>query len=63
MSVNQNPRKIYNDSIIKEITDAIQSIEYGELNIKVHNKRITQIDVPEKKRYNDLWKVEEGGGI
>jgi hypothetical protein len=63
MSVNQNPRKIYNEAIVKEITDAIHSIEYGELHIKVHNKRITQIDITEKKRFDDLWKVEEGGGI
>jgi len=63
MSVDQNPKKTYNDVIVREINDALHSIEYGELHIKVHNKRITQIDIIEKKRFDDIWKLEEGGGI
>ncbi len=61
MSINQ--RKFLNDSIIKEISDAVESLEYGEVHIKVHNKKITQIEIAEKKRFDDVWKVEEGGGI
>lgn len=61
MSTKQGARKILNDTIIKEISDAVESLEYGELNIKVHNKKITQIEIAEKKRFDDVWKIEEGG--
>lgn len=63
MSTKQGARKILNDTIIKEISDAVESLEYGEINIKVHNKKITQIEIAEKKRFDDVWKIEEGGGI
>ena len=63
MSINQNSKKFLNDTIIKEISDAVESLEYGEVYIRVHNKKITQIDIVEKKRFDGLWKVEEGGGI
>jgi hypothetical protein len=63
MSTKQNSRKFFNDTIIKEISDAVESLEYGEVHIKVHNKKITQIEIAQRKRFDDLWKVEEGGGI
>jgi len=63
MGNNQNSRKFLNDSIIKEISDAAGSLEYGEVNIKVHDKKIIQIEIAEKKRFDDVWKLEEGGGI
>lgn len=54
--------KIINDAIIKDIYDAVGSLAYGTITIKVHNAKITQIEVTEKKRFDDLW-GEEGGGI
>ena len=63
MSTKQGARKILNDTIIKEISDAVESLEYGTITIKVHNKKITQIEIAEKKRFDDVWKIEEGGGI
>lgn len=63
MSTTQGSKKLLNDAIIKEISDAVESLEYGEVNIKVHNKKIIQIEIAEKKRFDDVWKLEEGGGI
>ncbi len=63
MSQNKNARKVLNDSIISEIIAAVESLEYGEVNIKVHNKKIIQIEISARKRFDDLWKAEEGGGI
>jgi hypothetical protein len=63
MSIQQNSRKVLNDSIIKEISDAVESLEYGEVHIKVHNRKIIQIEIAERKRFDDVWKLEEGGGI
>ena len=63
MSLKQNPKNIVNDAIIKEISDAVGSLEYGTITIKVHNTKIIQIEVAERRRFDDVWKVEEGGGI
>ena len=63
MSANQNSTKFLNDSIIKEISAAVGSLEYGTITIKVHNARIIQIEVAKRMRFDDTWKVEKGGGI
>ena len=63
MSIKQNSRNIVNDAIIKDIALAIGSLEYGTVTIKVHETKIIQIDVTEKKRFDDIWRVEGGGGI
>ena len=63
MGIKENSRKVLNDSIIKEISDAVGSLEYGTITIKVHDAKITQIETAEKKRFDDIWKIEEGGGI
>lgn len=54
---------IVTDAIIKEIIEALKSLEYGYLHITVHNARIVQIDRTEKTRFDDIWLVEKGGGI
>lgn len=56
-------KNIINDAIIKEISDAIETLSYGTVTVKVHDRKITQVEVAEKKRFDDVWKIEEGGGI
>jgi len=63
MSLKQNPKNIVNDAIIKEISDAVGILEYGAVTIKVHDRKIIQIEIAEKKRFDDVWKIEGGGGI
>ena len=63
MSTKQNSKNIVNDAIIKDIAVAVGSLEYGTVAIKVHENKIIQIDVTEKKRFDDVWRVEGGGGI
>ncbi|HOW35667.1 MAG TPA: DUF2292 domain-containing protein [Candidatus Omnitrophota bacterium] len=63
MSLSQNTKSIINDAIVKDIRDAVDDLEYGTVVITVHNKKITQIETARKKRFDDVWKVEEGGGI
>lgn len=62
MSLKQN-KNIVNDAIIKEINDALKSLAYGTITIQVHNAKIVQIEVTDRKRFDDVWRVEEGGGI
>ncbi len=56
-------KNIVNDAIVKDIADAVVGLDYGAIAIKVHERRIIQIEVTEKKRYDDVWKVEGGAGI
>ncbi|MFH0795887.1 MAG: YezD family protein [Candidatus Omnitrophota bacterium] len=56
-------RKDVNESIINDIDKTIRNIKYGSITITVHNARIVQVEVTEKKRYDDRWLVEKGGGI
>jgi len=64
MNINSKVTKnIVNDAIIKEISNALASLEYGTVTIKVHDRKITQVEVAERKRFDEVWKVEEGGGI
>jgi hypothetical protein len=52
-----------NDAIIKDIRSAVAGLDYGIVTIKVHNSKITQIEITQKRRYDDSGLVEKGGGI
>ena len=56
-------KNIVNDAIIKDIAQALNGLEFGTIAIKVHNSKIIQIEVTEKKRFDDVWLIGEGGGI
>ena len=56
-------KNIVNDAIIKDIAKATCSLEFGTIAIKVHNSKIIQVEVTEKKRFDDVWLTGEGGGI
>jgi hypothetical protein len=51
-----------NDAIVRDIQSEIVGLDYGTVTIKVHNSKITQIEITQKKRYDDGL-VEKGGGI
>jgi hypothetical protein len=52
-----------NDAVIRDIRNAIIGLDYGTVTIKVHNSKITQIEITQKRRYDDSGLVEKGGGI
>ena len=58
-------RKIVNDAIIKDIAEKVHGIELGTITISVYDSRIVQVDITktEKKRFDDVWLHENGGGI
>ena len=58
-------RSIVNDAIIKDLVDRIHEISNGTIVISIYQSRIVQIDVTntETRRFEDVWLVEEGGGI
>lgn len=58
-----NNERITNDTIIRDIKNAIAGLDYGTVTIKVHNSKIVQIEITQKKRFDDAGLVEKGGGI
>ncbi len=64
MGLKQNTNEnATNDAIIKDIRNAVVGLHYGTVTIKVHNSKITQIEITQKRRYDDSGLVEKGGGI
>ena len=53
---------ILNDAIIKDIAEILACLKYGEIDIKVHDSKIIQVEKTEKSRY-DSYYLEQGGGI
>jgi hypothetical protein len=41
----------------------VEGLEYGTVTLKVHDRKIIQVEVAQRKRFEDIWKIEEGGGI
>jgi hypothetical protein len=56
-------KNIVNDAIIKEISDSVHDLKYGVVTITINDSKIVQIDISKKNRFDDVWKVEGGGGI
>ena len=52
-----------NKTILAEIDAALRKLKFGTVTITVHESRIAQIEVYEKKRFDNLWRFEKGGGI
>ncbi len=63
MGIRENTKNLINDSIVKDIRDAVNELAYGTVVITVRNSRITQIETSQKQSFTDVWKVEGGGGI
>jgi hypothetical protein len=64
MGIKQdNNEQVANDVIVKDIRNAVVGLDYGTVTIKVHNSKITQIEITQKRRYDDNGLVEKGGGI
>ena len=64
MSTKKNGNKRFlSDNIVKEIIEAVTSLDYGTIVIKIHDRKVVQIEVTKRKRFNEIWEVEKGGGI
>ncbi|WP_415782765.1 YezD family protein [Alicyclobacillus pomorum] len=43
--------KMNQDKVIEQILHALEGLEYGSVNITIHDAQITQIDRIEKQRF------------
>ncbi len=55
--------KLINDSIIHDIAEAVSGLGQGTITIRVRASKIMQIEVVEKKRFDDVWLIKDGAGI
>ena len=51
-----------NDAVFKDVWQAVQNLPFGTVLLTVHQSRIVQMEVTEKKRFDSIW-MEKGGGI
>ncbi len=56
-------KNIVGNLIFEQIRQSIDAIDFGNILIKVHAGKVVQIEVTEKKRFEDLWELQDGGGI
>jgi hypothetical protein len=59
----QESRDVSTDAVIQELKKAIEALKYGMVAIKVHNGKITQVEITEKRRFNEPLEFEKGDGI
>jgi len=55
--------EVLTDSVLEELVKAIRRLTYGTITIKVHNAKITQLEITEKKRFDEQPGFEKGDGI
>jgi hypothetical protein len=51
------------EKVIKKITQALENLRYGTVQITVHNSKVTQIDKIERTRIHRDEYVDIGGDI
>lgn len=52
LSMQDKNKNKLNQDVIDEIVESIQSIDFGEILIVVHDARVVQIEKKVKKRFN-----------
>jgi hypothetical protein len=63
MKDNKNNKEYAANDTVNDIINAVKGLDYGIITIKVHKSKIVQIDITQKKRYDDVSQFEKGGGI
>jgi len=64
MTVNKHEfRDTSTDAVMQELKRAIEALKYGSITIKVHNGKIAQVEITEKRRFDMPIEFEKGGGI
>ena len=51
------------DAVLEELVKAVRRLTYGTITLKVHDARITQMEITEKRRFDERPGFEKGDGI
>ncbi len=54
---------VINDAIIQDIRDSLCELDNGFITIRVQSSKIVQVEITRRTRFDDVWYIEEGGGI
>jgi len=49
MTLKGKPKNFVDEAILKEIREAVESLDYGTVTIKIHSGRAMQIEITEKR--------------
>jgi len=63
MRSTHESREALMDNVLEELVKAIRRLTYGTITIKVHNAKITQMEITEKRRFGEQADFEKGDGI
>ncbi len=62
MSQKSN-KTIINESVKNEINELAGDLGFGSIVLKIHDSKIIQVEITHKKRLDNIWRVDNGGGI
>ncbi len=62
MAEKKNNEYTVNETIIRDIKNMVAGLDYGTVTIKVHDSKIVQVEITQKKRFDEIL-LEKGGGI
>jgi hypothetical protein len=51
------------NNVLEELVEAVRRLTYGTITLKVHNAKITQMEITEKRRFDEQPGFEKGDGI
>ena len=63
MKSGQESKGASTEAVLDELVKAVRRLTYGTITLKVHNARITQMEITEKRRFDDQPEYEKGDGI
>jgi hypothetical protein len=49
----QDSKAVLPEAVLQELRNAVARLKYGTITIKVHSSKVTQIEIAEKKRFDD----------
>jgi len=62
----RSPREIRGaseDEVLEELMKAVRRLTYGTITMRVHNAKVTQMEITEKRRFDEHPGFEKGDGI
>jgi hypothetical protein len=58
----REPKDVLPEAVLRELRNAVARLKYGTITIKVHGSKVAQIEIAEKKRFDDAG-LCDGEGI
>jgi hypothetical protein len=56
----EKTKRSLNETILRNIGDAVESLDYGIVTVKVQDSKIVQVEVTKRRRFDEVWRTDEG---